>query len=366
MSLEATADGMLEESASSKFPVIGWWRVLYGLFVLALPSFSFWVIPGLKPEWQSGELDAYLALLLQPEASIFFLALLAYSIICYILLLVHADRFSPSFVVRFGIYTGVFLALQYTIILGLYLFENRYSFLILLLWFFPLYFPKIHRWAVQKWGKQSARWGLTVLLITAILVVAVINREQFFPLFLVLIGLVIAAPFWSFLIAGQAALWLYKNHEAGLSLTRSLGLTAWLAAYVAAWRYDILKMYELYAQLPTAPPDCYIATAAACGHPRFVHAWIIHCSNGKVMHLNEQLQILKCFELALLAVNPLLHKILRAIYDAVGKSLASRIRNPFFADVAYLCLKPFEWLAVIILKIMIPEIDSIAVKIYAK
>lgn len=366
MSLESTPDLTREETASSKFPVIGGWRVLYGLFVIALPSFSFWVIPGLKPEWQSGELDAYLALLLQPEASIFFLALLAYSIICYILLLIHADRFSPFFMVRLGIYTGVFLALQYTILLGLYLFQDRYSFLILLLWLFPLYFPKIYRWAARKWGRQSARLGLTVFILIAIVIVAVINREQFFPLFLALIGLVIAAPFWSFLIAGQAALWLYKNHETGLSLSRGLGLTAWLSGYVAAWRYDILKMYELYAQLPTAPPDCYIATAATHGHAQFVGARTVQRSDGKTMQVNEQLQILKCFELALLAFNPLLHKILRAIYDEVGKSLARKIQNPFLADIAYLLLKPFEWLTGAVLKVIVPEIDSIYKGIYAK
>lgn len=366
MSLESTPDLTEEESASSKFPVIGWWRILYGLFVVALPPFSFWVITGLKPEWQSGELDAYLALLLQPEASIFFLALLAYSIICCILLLSQADRFSQFFAVRLGIYTGVLLALQYTIMLGLYLLDNSYSFLILLLWLFPLYYPKIYRWTVQKWGKQSARWGLTVLILVVIVIVAVINREQFYPLFLALIGLVMVAPFWSFLLASQAAIWLYKHNEGGLSLPRGLSLTAWLAAYVVAWRYDILKMYELYAKLPTAPPDCYIATAAACGHPRFVHSRKIHCSNGKSMQVNEQLQILKCSELALLVVNPLVHKTLRKIYDVVGKSLARKIRNPFLADVAYVFLKPFEWLAGMVLKVIIPEIDSIRNEIYAK
>src|SRR5215510_7498894 len=109
MSLESTPDLTPEESALSKFPVTGWWRVLYGLFIVTLPSFSFWVISALKPEWQSGQLDDYLALLLQPEAAVFFLALLAYSIICYILLLIHADRFSSLFVVRLGVYTGVLL-----------------------------------------------------------------------------------------------------------------------------------------------------------------------------------------------------------------------------------------------------------------
>jgi hypothetical protein len=68
--------------------------------------------------------------------------------------------------------------------------------------------------------------------------------------------------------------------------------------------------------------------------------------------------------LALLAVNPLLHKAFRKIYDVVGKSLSLKIQNPFLADLAYLCLKPFEWTARIVLKVIIPEIDSFASQIY--
>jgi hypothetical protein len=339
---------------------------LYGLFIIVLPTFSFWVIPSLKPEWQSGEMDAYLVLLLQPEASIFFLALLAYSIICYSLLLIDADRFSPFFVVRLGIYTGVFLALQYTIILGLYLFGDKNSFLLLLLWFFPLYFPKIYRWAVNKWDRKKTLSAIFLFFAVAFVISAIISRQVFTPILLVWVGLLAAAPFWSFLIAARAAIWLYKNYESKLTPLHGLGITAWLASYAVAWRYDILKMYELYTQLPPQPPDCYIATAAAHGHLRFVRAWTVWREDGKRMRVNRQLQLLKCAELALLAICPRWHKLLRRAYDGIGKSLARRIQNPFLADLAYLCLKPFESLAGIILKLIIPEIDLISSKMYTK
>ena len=89
----------------------------------------------------------------------------------------------------------------------------------------------------------------------------------------ILVALTMAAPFWSLLLAVQASIWLIKNFETKVTLPRGLGLTAWAAAYIAAWRFDILKMYELYAALPpTPPPDCYIASAAARGHPRFVRS----------------------------------------------------------------------------------------------
>jgi len=288
MTLEPTTDQseMDDSTKAQQFPIHGWWRVLYSLFVVALPAFSFWVIPALKPEWQSGDLQDYLALLLQPEASLFFLILLTYSVICYLLLLIIPDRSSSVFAIRLGIYAGVLLALQYSVVMFLYLSDNKYSFTVFLLWLFPLYYTRIDQWAVRKWGRQRARLGLMVLILLAIVIVAVINREQFYPLFLALIGLVIAAPFWSFLIAGQAALWLIRNYETPFSMKRGLGVTAWLAAYGLSWRYDILKMYELYSELPLVPPTCYIATAAAHGHPTFVGSRTVQLGEWKI-HAGE-------------------------------------------------------------------------------
>ncbi|RPJ25342.1 MAG: hypothetical protein EHM33_14810, partial [Chloroflexi bacterium] len=104
MELEAVSsetDGK-EPSISLPFPSAWWGRVLYGLFVTALPVFSFWATELLKPEWQNGELRSYIILLLFPEASLLFFPLLAYSIICYLLLLLAPTRFARSFVLRCG------------------------------------------------------------------------------------------------------------------------------------------------------------------------------------------------------------------------------------------------------------------------
>jgi hypothetical protein len=176
-----------------------------------------------------------------------------------------------------------------------------------------------------------------------------------------------AAPFWCFLLAVRASIWLIKTCETRITSPRGLGLAAWASAYLVAWRYDLLKMYELYAALPPEPPpDCYIATAAARGHPEFVHSWIIRRMDGKPIYVNVQLQRLKCAELAMMAVNPRLHKLLRKMYDVNGKFLALRIQNPLMADVAYLLLKPWEWLARLILRFVLPEIDSISGAMYTK
>ena len=362
MELETVSDQMDDKapSISLPFPNAWWWRVLYGLFVTTLPVFSFWATELLKPEWQNGELRSYIILLLFPEASLLFFPLLVYSIICYLLLLLMPTRFAHSFVVRAGIYTGVLLALQYSILL-MYA-AGSPVYLLVLVWIFPLIFLVIYRWAVARWTARNVNNALFILIPAALLVGVLTARGN--VLLLALVVLTMGAPFWSLLLALQAANWLFKNYETKFTLLRGFELTAWLAAYAAAWRFDILKMYELYAALPKEPPNCYIATAAARGHPQFVQAWTVQGVNGKSMQVNSQLQRLKCAELALLVVNPRLHTFLRQIYDVMGKRLVRRIQNPFLADAAYLLLKPWEWLAGSILKVIVPEIDSISKKMY--
>ena len=90
--------------------------------------------------------------------------------------------------------------------------------------------------------------GLGLIIVLVLMLVRVII---FFP---ILAFLGYAAPFWSFLISGHTALWLFKSHELRTHLyIRGLGIAVWLSAYVGALRFDILKMYELYAALPTEP-----------------------------------------------------------------------------------------------------------------
>ena len=129
MSTEITPEENTGAEASSAlpFPTVWWGRVLYGLFVTALPIFSFGATDLLKPEWQSGRLADYIILFLFPQASWLFFILLAYSIISYLLLLISPDRRSQSFFIRLGVYTGVLLALQYSIILFLYFVNSSSS-----------------------------------------------------------------------------------------------------------------------------------------------------------------------------------------------------------------------------------------------
>jgi hypothetical protein len=365
MSLESPnhPNEMNEPTNSTEFPVHGWWKIFYGLFVVVMPTFSFWAVQIIAPEWQSGDRQAYLALLLSVEASLIFLVLLSYSILCYLLLLIAPRRFAEFFLIRLGVYSGVPLAFQYCLLLFLYLFDNKFIYAIIPLWLFPLYFPPIYHWMVRRWNTRLVGYLLGILILVALALGYIVAREF---LFFIIVALVIAAPFWSLLIALQATFWLYQNEEVRDILPRGLGVTAWVASYVAAWRYDILKMYELYAQLPPVPPNCYIATAAAHGHPAFVGAWTMQLADGKSMQVNRQLQVFKCAELALLAVAPRAYKILRKTYDFIGKRLARMIHRPLLADGAYLILKPFEWLAGCVLRRIIGDIESQFARVYSK
>ncbi len=349
---------------SSPFPSAFWGRVLYGLFVTAMPIFSFSMIHVLKPDWQSGRVADYAILFLFPEASLFIIPLLAYSVVCYLLLLIDAARFAQKFPVRFGVYSGVLLALHFSIAILPALEPSPWHFLLILAWISPLLFSRFYPWVAVKWNLRLTGMILAGLVIILALISMITSRNVFSPFFTALILLVFVAPFWSFLISLRAAVWLIKNHESKITLLRGMSFGIWLTAYVGAMRFNILKMYELYAALPPQPPDCYIATAAANGHPRIVGSRTVHLSNGKEMRVNSQLQRLKSVELALQAISPLAHKLIRKIYDVVGKKLAAYIQNPLLADVAFFFLLPVELISFAVLKLIIPEIKFISRKMY--
>ena len=126
---------------------------------------------------------------------------------------------------------------------------------------------------------------------------------------------------------------------------------------MVAWRGAYALALAEYAKLPTEPPpDCYVCTAAARGHRRWVGADARGC--------NDQMRHLKAAELALMALAPRLHRRLRRVYDAWGPSLARRLRRPLVADLAYALLKPLEWACREILRLAVEGADARARRLY--
>ncbi|MHB8974298.1 MAG: hypothetical protein ACYC3X_31470 [Pirellulaceae bacterium] len=50
----------------------------------------------------------------------------------------------------------------------------------------------------------------------------------------------------------------------------ALGWLSFVAAWAASWKIAVDMMLVEYAQLPTTDPNCYVGSAAAHGHGRFV------------------------------------------------------------------------------------------------
>jgi hypothetical protein len=341
-------------------PESRWERVLYLLIVIGLPIICFTLSDVLKPEWQSGKFSDYVTLMLLPGVSIFFFPFIAYAMLCMALLLIAPERFAPRFIVRFGIYTGTVLALQYSILTAGtdFIIISAVSSAILIL----------GKWLLGKLKSTLVAIGIFLLLFILAGIVTMVWRHIDLPqfLFFVLIGILSASPFLCLAVAVLTSIKLLKLYETkSFFFWRGMGLAAWLASYGLAWRFSVLKAIEVYQALPPAPPDCYIATAAARGHKSIVQARPVALQSGLVW-VNPQLQYLKCAELALIALVPAIHRPLRRIYDLVGRALAHRLTNSFLADLAYLTLKPFEWLTRFVLKSLIPEIDMVARSLYAR
>lgn len=337
-----------------------WKRILFGVFIVAAPIFNFSLIELMKPEWQDGRFASYLYLFLLPEASFGIFPLLVYAILSYLLLLWDSEQFAGSMIIRLGIYGGTLLALQYSILSFVATFSvSPVVLAVLLAYFAPLLLPKLYAWLRPQWDKLFKRYRLA-MIITILIIVALVLWGFFFVL--AIFG--IASPFWSFLVALQASRWLLKHYETRFSFTKGLGIFAWISTYAFALRFDILKMFELYNALPTEPPNCYIATAAAKGHPRFVGSRAVKLASGKTMRVNRQLQRLKAVEIVWMGVSAPSHRMMRRVYDVVGKRLALCIKNPILADIAFFILLPVEWISFFVLKFIIPEIQSVSERLY--
>ena len=338
-------------------------RLLYGYATILMPIVSFIIAFGdtLTPDWQSGNFDAYILIMLGGTVSRYFYPFLAYSIVCMLLLLTAPARFSKYFIVRLGIYTGTILSLQYAILLGITVAHiSFYSFVaggILL--------PLGIKWLCEEVGTRKLIYIIVGLVSSFWLIWVFVNRDVYQPLLFILIIMLAMAPCWCLILSILVSVRLIKNYEFSLPRTiYGLGLFAWLLPFIGAWRIAILKTLEVYASLPTSQPDCYFATVAAKGHPQFVKSKPIVIENGSVTWINAQLRYFKCAELTLMAICPSGHKVFREIYAVFGIPLMRILDHPLLADLIYITLKPIEWGAKVLLRVLLPDVDEVAKKIY--
>lgn len=121
---------------------------------------------------------------------------------------------------------------------------------------------------------------------------------------------------------------------------------AWLMTYASGWTAcGAMLVWSWYFHPMHTRPICYIATAASRGHRRWVGGRLLRLCDGREIIVNRQLHRLITLELLLAWWSPAVHRPLREFYDRVGPPLAAGLTNPWLADVAYVALKPLEWMA---------------------
>lgn len=309
----------------------------------------------LTPEWQSGEWNRYILFIPDGRAGFPFYPLLIY---CMVALCVFVARpvSSHSLAVRLGLYTGIILALQYTLIqasafqwygmagaaIGL-----ASNFLVLgILKVFELIPRRIMIYIAVGLA------GIITLLILASVIggrlpLAPVNSLVGLPLGAGIASLALA-PAWCTGVYTRATLLALRSNQnsdqKSPALATFIAWIPWLGGYASAWKLSITNAIALYAALPPSAPGCYIATAAAAGHRRFVGSTLTRAGDGAIYPANQQLRRLKCVEIAIAVVCPNVHRLIRRIYDYLGPPLARRIApHPLVADIAYAILKPVEW-----------------------
>lgn len=273
---------------------------------------------GFRPKGQAGGIRPWATLLFNIRVNICFYLLMVWSMTALGLLLSDRERFRRMTLVRIGIYSGVVISAQYLVALA----ASRYALGLLLI--VPVGFAGFLLWVLAD---TSASVRKAILFLGAIGLVGG-ARYEYDRLLLFLAAVLVTGPFWSLLAYGRMARRVWRADGP----PRRLAGAGWLGLFAASWFVAIQRAREVYASLPTKEPagSCYVVTAAARGH-----RWLVG---------DAQLATFKTAEHALQARVPRFHRALRAVYDRLGPPVARRVVSPWLADLAYLSLKPGEWL----------------------
>ncbi len=295
------------------------------------------------PRWQTGDLNDKLVFILSPQAGFVFYPMLLYAMLCLAAFLRFQRRGHIPFWVRLGVTGGVPIALFYTIILDLVVLSQEPdlgSVIMLLAAQFGI--PLIAFGLVGLYQRKhrpafAIAWRvlLSLVLMCPLAALFFVSPEEVSQVVISLpfVGSLFAGPAWALCVYGFVTWWIVKNQSVdperrGSEFAASI---AYWGLVLGACPAAIMLSLRRYGTLPVTPVgDCYVVTAAGRGHAWFVDA--------------RQLIVLKTFELVIQSNFPSIHRWLREVYDIVGPRLARRISNPWVADLAYVSLKPLEWL----------------------
>ena len=316
--------------------------------------------PPSPPEWQSGALRHKLGYLLSGRCGWPMFPLLGFAMFCLGMVTIVEKQAAKGWV-RFGVFTGVLVTVWYLFAFSLSfggVFLGPIGLLlgagIFLLVIYGIYLAC----TIIKNNEDKGIVALVFLFGGIILVSSFVwGFEGLTALFIIpfFVSLILSTPL-AFLVYLGMSIRIIRIYREDLrySIAELMGAVTWLAMFFAAIRATITNSLAEYAQLPLEPPEgCYIATAAANGHPAIVGSHRLSAVMGQPVFVNQQLTTFKAAELVLRAISPGSHRAFRFVYNRIGPPLAAMLGSRLLASLAYLSLKPAEWLCWLTLRILL-------------
>jgi len=330
-------------------------------------GFSFAGFP-FGPDWQSGHFEDYVRLFLWARSAWPFFPLLIYSMLCMFRVCKNPQRNAVRPFYRLGIYGGIILAAQFCAIMVISFGGDLDEGAIRVIGagaiatLIPAGLLGLLNFCFRRFGLARV-WQVIAGIVGAPILVGLLISPNTVGAAIVGAGLssLVIAPGWTLATYITVAILMRRRFPSDAGASMIFLLPGWLTAYAATWALAIQQAIQAYHALPTTRPShCYIASAAARGHRRFVRAR--GTCDGAIV--NDQLQRLKCGEIALATLVPRLHRVLRAIYDRIGPTMAAALVHPLLADLAYVLLKPAEWITLLLLRRTIKHFDHLVAGIY--
>ncbi|TWU48615.1 hypothetical protein Poly51_45160 [Rubripirellula tenax] len=313
--------------------------VIYPLFAILL-SFDGPAVVGTV--WQSGEWGDYAAMLMTWPG---FGPFLPFVGLCMVALSAYVFRpaLSESVYVRFGVYVGVVIALQFLVITTVMSGLFTFVFAVVVL---PVQAAIIYGLGivVSRMGRFTIRHLLILTAAVAVLIAIVRWLQISQEVYLVSVaGFCVAAsaPVLCLVTFVRAAKRMFRQGAvSGIHpIVRFCVPWAWFVAWFFSWKLAIDIMFDEYAKLPTSP-NCYVCSAAAHGHAVLVRS--VPRTGDRVL-VNEQMQQLKFLEFAMEAGFPRFHRLVRRIYDRFGPPIAQRCkRHIWLADASFVVFWPLQ------------------------
>jgi len=352
------------------------WRLLYGFAGIVLPIICL-AVAGmghmLGPEWQSGAWHDKTIMLVWSSVGWPLYPLCLFAMAGMAVALVSVRWTARVAVCRWGLYSGIPLSMVYMVLLAIAIakphdtvWQNFWyvaavsgaevlggtvvSLVLLACWYVTTRWGTLRLWLAVLGGLM-----LMVALAAGVAALAGGRRglgEIVGPcIFLPMAGILAGSPGLALAAYGVMAIRVacHENKPWTPYWLRLTAALAWLAALGGAWKIAAALAVTEYAKLPTTDPSCYIGTAAARGHRWLVGAAPVDNVPGG-LRINDQVRYCKAFEVILAATCPGLHNALRRLYDTIGPVLARKIQTPWLADLAYLLLKPAEWMARVVVR----------------